>query len=128
MGDQTVNDTRPTLSNPRRWTSWLAAQSRRTILSLIVGAIIVVGGGAWAIVTYWHGAGRPELLVFRLCVGKDKARCPNDTGFVRNEGDDTLTKWAQRQCSGYKARRIIMSDGPKDCDCSIADVTCSTEY
>ncbi len=121
-----MNDTKPTFSNPKGWTSWLA--SRRAIF-VIVGAAIVVAGGAWAVFVYWPGAGgKSELLTFRLCVGNEQKLCPSDTAFIRNQGDDTVTKWAQRQCAGYKARRIIVSDGPKDCDCSIADVSCSTEY
>ena len=124
-----MNDTGPTPSNLTGWTSWVATRSRRAILFVGIG-LVAVAGAAWTILAYWHGAdGKSELLIYRLCVGHEQKLCPNDTTFVRNEGEDTVTKWTQRQCAGYKARRIIVSEGPtQDCDCSIADVSCSSEY
>ena len=113
-----------------RLTSWMRARSRRTVVLLIGGGCIVVAAGAgWAAFSYLHRSEQTaEIMIYRLCVGTDKARCPDDTTFVRNEGEDTLTRWTQRQCTGFKARRIIVGDAPsKDCDCYVADVRCSTE-
>jgi hypothetical protein len=103
-------------------------RSLQTLL-LIGGCILLAGGAGWAAFAYFHRSPEAaELVVYRLCVGTDKTRCPSDAGFVRNEGEDTLTRWAQRQCAGYRARRIIVNDSPsKDCDCYLADVRCSTE-
>ena len=124
-----MNETNPMPSSPKGWPSRLLPRSRRA-LSLLVGAgLVVLAGAAWLIFAHRPAAdGTSELLTFRLCIGREQARCPNDASFVRNEGDDTVTKWTQRQCAGYKARRIIISDGPTpDCDCSIAEVSCSSE-
>ena len=111
------------------WTSWVAARSRREIVLLIVGGIVVVAAAAWAIFAYRHGAdGKSEQLTYRLCVGAKKELCPNDATFVQNAGEDTVARWAQKECAGYKTRRIIINDGPtKDCDCYLADVSCSSE-
>ena len=97
---------------------------------LIVGAAIVaVAGAAWAALTYWGGGAdqKNEVVVYRLCVGSDRSKCPADASFVRNEGEETVSRWAQRQCPSYKRRRIIVNDGPAGCGCTVADVTCSSE-
>jgi hypothetical protein len=124
-----VNETNPTPSSPKGWPSRLIPRSRPALLLLIGAGLVVLAGAAWIIFAYRPGAdGKSELLTYRLCIGREQARCPNDAAFVRNEGEDTAAKWTQRQCAGYKARRIIISDGPTpDCDCSIAEVRCSSE-
>jgi hypothetical protein len=96
---------------------------------LIVGGITVAALAAWAIITYGNGfEGKPELLTYRLCVGGEQKLCPSDMTFVRNAGEDTVAKWTQKECARYKARRIIISDGPtKECGCYVADVRCSSE-
>jgi hypothetical protein len=98
-------------------------------LRLIVGAgIIVVAVAVWAALTYWGDAEqKAEVIAYRLCVAADRSKCPADTSFVRDQGEDTVTRWAQSQCASYKRRRIIVSDGPADCNCMIADVTCASE-
>ena len=98
-------------------------------IRLIVGAgMVAVAGIVWAVLTYWGGgADKQEVVVYRLCVGSDKGKCPPESSFVRNEGEETVSRWAQRQCASYKRRRIIVNDGPADCNCTIADVTCSSE-
>jgi hypothetical protein len=131
-----LKETEPTRSTTERrtswfsWFSWAAPRSRREILLFVVCGIVVVAGIAWAILTYLNGsAGKAELLTYRLCVGHEKAQCPIDAAFVRDEGEDTVARWTQRQCASYKARRIVISDGPtKECGCYLADVRCSTEY
>jgi hypothetical protein len=131
-----LKETEPTRSTTERrtswfsWFSWAAPRSRREILLFVVCGIVVVAGIAWAILTYLNGsAGKAELLTYRLCVGHQKAQCPIDAAFVRDEGEDTVARWTQRQCASYKARRIVISDGPtKECGCYLADVRCSTEY
>jgi hypothetical protein len=130
-----LKETEPTSTTERRtswfsWFSWAAPRSRREILLFVVCGIVVVAGIAWAILTYLNGsAGKAELLTYRLCVGHQKAQCPIDAAFVRDEGEDTVARWTQRQCASYKARRIVISDGPtKECGCYLADVRCSTEY
>src|ERR1700732_3927726 len=92
------------------------------ILFLAGLGIVVAAEVVWAIVTYRNGsAGKQELLAFRLCVGREQKLCPSDLAFVQNAGEDTVTRWAQKECAGYKARRIIVNDGPtKDCDCYLA--------
>jgi hypothetical protein len=99
------------------------------MLFLAVLGIVVAAEVAWALITYLNGsAGKPEQLAFRLCVGREQKQCPSDTSFVQNAGEDTVTRWAQKECAGYKARRIIISDAPtKDCDCYMADVRCSSD-
>jgi hypothetical protein len=116
-------------SAAERLIAWMRTRNRRTALLLVGGCILLAAGAAGATFAYLHRSGHTaEFIVYRLCVGTDKARCPNDTSFVRNEGEDTVTRWTQRQCAGYKARRIIVNDAPtKDCDCVVADVRCSTE-
>jgi len=96
---------------------------------LIVGVgIVAVAGAAWAVLTHWGGAAqKQEVVVYRLCVGSDRSKCPADASFVRNEGEETVSRWAQRQCASYKRRRIIVNDGPADCNCTVADVTCASE-
>ena len=115
-----MNDNRP-VSRAR------APMSLR--IRLIVGAgIIAVAGIVWAVLTYWGGgADKQEVVVYRLCVGSDKGKCPAQSSFVRNEGEETVSRWAQRQCASYQRRRIIVNEGPADCNCTIADVTCSSE-
>jgi hypothetical protein len=94
----------------------------------LLGAI-VLAEAIWAGVTYWQNSQKkPEFLVYHVCLGTDPKLCPSDRTFVLNQGEDALTKWAQRECAGYKARRIIVNDGPSNCNCSLADVTCATEY
>jgi hypothetical protein len=124
-----MNETRPPPQGPKGWTSWVAARSRRETMLIFVGGIAVVAAAAWAISTHRNGSqGNSELLTYRLCVGNEQKLCPSDATFVRNAGEDTLTRWAQRECAGYKARRIIESDGPtKECGCYLADVRCSSE-
>jgi hypothetical protein len=96
-------------------------------MKLIVGGIVVAAAAAWAIFTYGNGS-EPELLTYRLCVGSEQKLCPSDATFVRNTGEDTVTRWAQRECARYKVRRIVASDGPtKECGCYFADVRCSSE-
>lgn len=96
---------------------------------LIVGAgIVAVAGVAWAVLTHWGAAEeKDELIAYRLCVGSDKSKCPADASFVRDQGEETVSLWAQRQCASYKRRRIIVNAGPADCNCTLADVTCSSE-
>ena len=115
-----MNETRP--PSPRRVPMSLRFR-------LIVGAAIVaVAGAAWAALTYWGGADKQhEVVVYRLCVGSERSKCPADASFVRNEGEETVSRWAQRQCPSYKRRRIIVNDGPAGCGCTVADVTCSSE-
>jgi hypothetical protein len=124
-----VNEPEPLPSNPKGWTSWVAARSRREIMVLIVSGVVVVAGVAWAIFTYERGSEQKlELLTYRVCVGVDQKLCPNGASFVRDAGEDTVTRWAQRECASYKTRRIIINDGPtKECGCYVADVTCSSE-
>jgi len=123
-----VNETKPLPPSPKGWTSWVAVRSRRDLVLILVG-IVVVAGAAWTILAHRNGTeGRSELLTYRLCVGNDQKLCPSDATFVRNAGEDTVTRWAQRECASYKARRIIISDGPtKECGCFLADVRCSSE-
>jgi hypothetical protein len=123
-----MNETKRLPPNPEGWRSWVAARSRRE-MKLIVGGIVVAAAAAWAIFTYGNGSeGKPELLTYRLCVGSEQKLCPSDATFVRNTGEDTVTRWAQRECARYKVRRIVASDGPtKECGCYIADVRCSSE-
>lgn len=123
-----MNGTKPVPSTAKRWLSWVAARSRRAKFLFVLGCI-VLAETLWAAVTYWNGLeGKPELLAYRLCVGQEQRLCPSDATFVRNEGEDTVTRWAQKECASYKARRIVISDGPaKECDCYVADVKCSSE-
>jgi hypothetical protein len=123
-----VNETKSMPSNAKRWISWVGALSRRTKFLAVLG-VIVVGEVVWTAVTYWNSAdGKPELLAYRLCVGRDQKLCPSDATFVRNEGEETIARWAQKECASYKRRRIVVSDGPtQDCDCYVADVRCSSE-
>jgi hypothetical protein len=123
-----VNETNPPPANAQRWTSWVAARSRRAIFLLIGGGLVVIAATAWAILAYRKGSERPVLLTYRLCVGLEQKACPSDAAFVQDAGEDTVSKWAQQQCAGYKARRIIINEGPsKECDCYLADVRCSQE-
>jgi hypothetical protein len=123
-----VNESNSVPSNAKRWLSWVSARSRRAKILFVLGGIALVEA-AWAVSTYWNGfEGKPELLAYRLCVGLAQKPCPSDATFVRNEGEDTVARWAQKECTGYKTRRIIISDGPtKECDCYVADVKCSSE-
>jgi hypothetical protein len=97
--------------------------------AIVGGGIVLVAGAIWAVLTHRNGSGEKlELLTYRLCIGREQKLCPNDTAFVRNAGEDTAARWAQRECASYKSRRIIINEGPtKDCDCTVADVTCSSE-
>ena len=128
-GRRAMNETKPAPSNPKGWTSWIAPRSRLAISLFVGGGLVVVAGAAWAIFGYWNGSqGKSELLTYRLCVGLEQKLCPNDATFVRDIGQDTVAKWAQKECASYKTRRIIINDGPtKDCDCYVADVRCSSE-
>ena len=123
-----MNETRPLPPSPNGWTSWVAARSRRQIKLIVVG-LVVAAAAAWTIFTHGNGSGeKTELLIYRLCVGSEQKLCPSDATFVRNAGEDTAARWAQTQCASYKARRIIISDGPtKECGCYVADVRCSAE-
>jgi hypothetical protein len=97
---------------------------RREITVLVA---ILLAGAAWAIFLYLNRA-KPELLSYRLCVANEQKLCPSDTAFVKNTGEDTVAKWAQRECAGYKSRRIIINDGPSpECGCFLANVNCSSE-
>jgi hypothetical protein len=93
------------------------------------GGIVVAAVAAWVTFTHGNGSeGKPELLTYRLCVGSEQKLCPSGATFVRNAGEDTVTKWAQKECARYKVRRIVASDGPtKECGCYVADVRCSFE-
>ena len=124
-----MNETKSMLSSAARWISWVTTRNRRVMLLFIGAGIVVVAGAAWAIFAHWNGSElKSELLTYRLCVGLEQRLCPNDATFVRNEGEDTVVRWAQKECASYKARRIIISDGPtKECDCYVADVRCSSE-
>jgi hypothetical protein len=116
-------------SNPQGWTSWVTTRSGLKIVLLLALGVGVAASAVWNIAADRPAAGgKSELLAYQLCVGRDKGLCPKDTTFVPNVGEDTVTKWAQKECAGYKARRIIVNDGPtKDCDCFLADVRCSSE-
>jgi hypothetical protein len=116
-------------SNPQGWTSWVTTRSGRKIVLLFGLGIVVAASAVWSIVADRLGAGgKSELLAYQLCVGREQGLCPSNATFVRNQGEDTVAKWAQKECASYKTRRIIISDGPaKDCDCYLADVRCSSE-
>jgi hypothetical protein len=116
-------------SNLQGWTSWVATRSGLKMLLLLGLGIGVAVAAAWDIVAERIGAGgKAELVAYQICVGRDKGLCPKDTTFVQNVGEDTAAKFAQRECAGYKARRIIINDAPsKECDCFLADVRCSSE-
>ena len=96
---------------------------------LIVGAgIVVLAAAAWAVLTYWGNAEhKGEVVAYKLCIAADRSKCPPDVSFVRNQGEETVNRWAQSQCASYKRRRIIVNDGPPDCNCTLADVTCASE-
>jgi hypothetical protein len=104
-------------------------QISRKVFFLAVLGVVVAAEVVWAVVTYMNwSAGKAQQLAFRLCVGREQKLCPSDLAFVQDAGEDTVTKWAQKECAGYKARRIIINDSPtKDCDCYLADVRCSSE-
>jgi hypothetical protein len=114
-------------SNQTGRSSWTITR-RRQVKLLVIG-VVVAASAAWIVVANRHSAReKSELLTYQLCVGREKGLCPNGTTFVQNAGEDTVTRWAQKECAGYKARRIIINDGPsKDCDCFLADVRCSSE-
>ena len=116
-------------SNPQGWTSWVTTRSGRKIALLVGLGIVAAASAVWGIVADRFGAGgKSELLAYQLCVGREQGLCPKDTTFVPNVGEDTVARWAQKECAGYKARRIIVNDGPtKDCDCFLADVRCSSD-
>jgi len=124
-----VEDAKSMLSNPQGWTSWVTTRSGLKIVLVLGLGIGVVASAAWNVVADRLGAaGKAELLTYQLCVGREQGRCPNDTTFVQNAGEDAVARWAQKECAGYKARRIIINDAPtKDCDCFLADVKCSSE-
>jgi len=124
-----LEDNKPTVPRvPPRPTRTISPR-RRIILLVLLGGI-VLAEGVWALVTYWEKpAAKSEVLLYHVCLGSDAKLCPAGLTFVRNQGEDTLTRWAQQECTGYKARRIIVNAGPsQDCNCSLADVTCATEY
>jgi hypothetical protein len=116
-------------SNPQSWISWVATRSGLKILLIVGLGIGVAVSAVWDRVADRLGArGKAELAAYQLCVGREQGRCPSGTTFVQNLGEDTVTRWAQKECAGYKARRIIVNDAPsKDCDCFLADVRCSSE-
>jgi hypothetical protein len=122
-----VRKTNPTPANPERPTAPAAARGRAVVL--VICAAVAMAAAGWAILTRLGGlAAKPELLTYRLCVAPEQKPCPSDTAFVKNTGEDTVAKWAQRECAGYKSRRIIINDGPsQDCGCFLADVSCSSE-
>jgi hypothetical protein len=115
------------LSNAKDWISWIMVGNRRQIVLLVGGGLVVVAGAAWGIFTYWNHPRQAELLTYRLCIGSQRERCPKDATFVRDEGEDTAARWTQRQCAGYKTRRIIISDASPECACQLADVSCMSE-
>jgi hypothetical protein len=123
------NGVKPMPSNPQGWTSWMATRGGLKILLLLGLGIGVAGSAIWNRVADRLGApAKAELLAYQLCVGRDKGLCPKDTTFVQNVGEDTVTKFAQKECAAYRARRIIIKDAPtKDCDCFLADLKCSSE-
>jgi hypothetical protein len=116
-------------ANPRGWTSWMATRSGLKILLLLALGLGVAVSALWS--TFADRLGAPakaELLAYQLCVGRDKGLCPKDTTFVPNVGEDTVAKFAQKECAAYRSRRIIVNDAPsKDCDCFLADLKCSSE-
>ena len=123
-----MKDTKPTPAGAEPSASGIAGRGRRPSIALILAGALFVAAAGWAAFDYWESLQKKsEILVYHLCVGTDQKLCPSEATFVRNQGDDTLNKWAQNQCTGYRARRIIINDGPKDCGCSLADLTCSSE-
>jgi hypothetical protein len=113
------------ISNAKQW---VATRSRRELALLMGAAIVAVAGAAWGLLVYWNSADKKsELLTYRLCLGSRKEACPKDVTFVRDEGEDTITRWTQKQCASYKTRRIIVNDAPPECACQIVDVTCTSE-
>jgi hypothetical protein len=116
-------------ANLQGWKSWAATRSGVKILLLVGLGLGVAVSAVWSIVAErLRAGGKAELVVYQLCVGLDKTRCPKDATFVPNVGEDTVAKWTQRECAGYRARRIIVNDAPaKDCGCFLADVRCSSE-
>jgi hypothetical protein len=122
-----MKDTKPTPAGAEPSGSRIGGRGRPSIALILAGAVFVAAAG-WAAFDYWESLQRKsEILVYHLCVGTNQKLCPSGVTFVRNQGEDTLNKWAQNQCTGYRARRIIINDGPKDCGCSLADLTCSSE-
>ncbi len=113
------------MSDPR---STSRPPSNLRIRLAIAAGIVVIAAAAWAGVTYWERKQHEsEVIAYKICVGSDKTKCPSDLGFVRDQGEETLNRWAQLQCSDFKRRRIIVNPGPADCNCTIADVTCSSQ-
>jgi hypothetical protein len=115
------------LSHAKNWASWVASRSRREIVLFIGGGLVVIATATWGIFTYWNHTQRAELLIYRLCIGSQPELCPSDATFVRDQGEDTAARWTQRECAGYRTRRIIISDAPQGCACQLADVTCASE-
>jgi hypothetical protein len=120
---------KPMPANPQGWTSWLATRSGLKILLLLGLGLGVAGSAVWNRFADRLGApAKAEVLAYQLCVGRDKGLCPKDTTFVQNVGEETVAKFAQKECAAYRARRIIVKDAPsKDCDCFLADLKCSSE-
>jgi len=122
-----MKDTKPTPAGAEPSGSGIAGGGRPSIALILAGAVFVAAAG-WAAFDYWESLQKKsEILVYHLCLATDQKLCPSGATFVRNQGAETLNKWAQNQCTGYRARRIIINDGPKDCGCSLADLTCSSE-
>ena len=121
-----MKEAKSMLSYLKDWRSWVKTRSRREIVLLVAGGIVVIAGAAWGIFTYWNGARPAELLTYRLCIGSQQERCPKDATFVRDAGEETVPLGA-KPVRIYKRRRIIISDAPSECACQIADVTCATE-
>ena len=95
-------------ANPRGWTSWVATRSGLKILLLLCLGLGVAGSAIWNRFADRLGApAKAELLAYQLCVGRDKGLCPKDTTFVQNVGEDSVAKFAQKECAAYRARRII---------------------
>jgi hypothetical protein len=107
----------------------VATRSGLKLLLLLGLGLGLAGTAVWNSVADRLGApAKAELLAYQLCVGRDKGLCPKDTTFVQNGGEDSVAKFAQKECAAYKARRIIVKDAPsKDCDCFLADLKCSSE-
>lgn len=106
--------------------SRLSARTQELILWIILGSLSLAAGlgGAYVYSNFFN----PKQVTYRVCLGSEAKLCPKDTVFVQNIGPQPIVDWVGVQCAKFKRQQTIASEGPKDCDCSIVQVTCATTF
>jgi hypothetical protein len=110
-----------------QWLKWITQKSKRDIVAFILSGLGLIGGAAWPIYTYWSKLA-PIVgiqVTYHVCVGESKDNCPRDSIFLSNQGGESVSSWAKRECGSYTSDEV--GKRASICNCYVVEVKCTSQ-